>query len=236
MSLTDQVLALHEGIAEAFILEEKAGHLIVLEESSRDKAATLSNIIGETTENAALGPALILGAATQFSKIPGSLRLVGILYGDAGIILTYIGENKVLAISTETSSFPGTMQLVNDALPSLIKELEAEGKPYGAVKSAAEAEEIARNYVANATKSSRVSVTEVTYHAANRRWEVHGTCRSSALTPSKDFHVELNGDGGAVVSFRSSSPSSVMFSLEIVALIAGLSLAAWIIYATLLAR
>ena len=68
MSLTEHVLALHDGIAEAFILEERAGHLVVLEEASRDRAATLSNLIDETTENAALGPALILGAATQFSK------------------------------------------------------------------------------------------------------------------------------------------------------------------------
>ncbi len=124
MSLTEHVLALHDGIAEAFILEERAGRLVVVEESSRDKAATLSNLIDETAENAALGPALILGAATQFSKTQGSLRLVGILYGEAGIILTYFGENKLLAISTETSSFSSTMQLVNDALPSLIKELE----------------------------------------------------------------------------------------------------------------
>lgn len=236
MSLTDHVLALHEGIAEAFLLEERAGHLLVLEESSRDKGATLSTIINETTENAALAPALILGAAAQFSKIPGSLRLVGILYGDAGVILTHFGENKVLAISTETSSFPSTMQLVNDALPSLIKELETGGKTRGAVKSATEAEDIARSYVASASKSSRVSVTEVTYHAANRRWEVHGTCRSSLVTPSKDFHVELDGDEGAVVSFRSSSPSSVLFALEILALVAGLSLAAWLIYSNLLAR
>lgn len=236
MSLTDHVLALHEGIAEAFILEERAGHLVVVEESARDKAGTLSNIIGDATENAALGPALILGAATQFSKTPGSLRLVGILYGDAGIILTYFGENKVLAVSTETSSFANTMQLVNEALPGLIKELEAGSRIRGAVESAAEAEEIARTYVANASKSSRVSVTEVTYHPANRIWEVHGKCRSSSVTPAKDFHVELSSDGGAVVSYRSSSPSSLLFVLEVVALAAALSLAAWMIYSNVLAR
>ncbi len=236
MSLTEHVLALHEGIAEALILEERAGHLVVVEEATRDKAATLSNLIDETTENAALGPALILGAATQFSKTPGSLKLVGILYGDAGIILTYFGENKLLAISTETSSFSSTMQLVNDALPSLIKELETGSKTLGAVKSATEAGEIARAYVANARKSSRISVDEITYHAANHRWEVHGTYRSWLVTPSKDFQVELDGDEGAILSFRSSPPTSVLFALELVALLAALSLAAWLIYSNLLTR
>ncbi len=236
MSLTEHVLALHEGIGEAFILEERAGHLVVVEEATRDKAATLSNLIDETTENAALGPALILGAATQFNKTPGSLRLVGILYGDAGIILTYFGENKLLAISTETSSFSSTMQLVNDALPSLIKELETGSKTLGAVKSATEAGEIARAYVANARKSSRISVDEIAYHAANHRWEVHGTYRSWLVTPSKDFQVELDGDEGAILSFRSSPPTTVLFALELVALLAALSLAAWMIYSNLLTR
>ncbi len=236
MSLTEHVLALHEGIAEALILEERAGRLVVLEEAARGNATTLSNLIDETTESAALRPAVILGAATQFSKTPGSLSLVGILYRDAGIILTYFGENKLLAISTETSSFPSTMQLVNDALPSLIKQLETGNKTLGAVKSATEAGEIARAYVANARKSSRISLDEIRYHAANHRWEVHGTYRSSPVTPSKGFQVELDGDEGAILGFRSAPSSSTLFALEVVALLAALSLAAWMLYTVLRLR
>ena len=235
MSLTEHVLALHEGIAEAFILEERAGHLVVLEEATRDRAATHSNIIGESTENAALGPALILGAANQFSRTPGSMRLVGILYGDVGIILTYFGENKLLAISTETSTFSTTMQLVNDALPGLVKDLETPGLTHGAVKSAADAGEIARTYVAKAGNSSRITVDEVNYRAVNHRWEVRGKYRSSLMAQKKDFQVELDGDSGAIVSFRSSSPTSILLGLEAVALVAALGLVGWMLY-TLLRR
>ncbi len=237
MSLTERVLALHDGIREVFILEERGGHFVAVEEATRDKAATLSNSITETTRNGALAPALILGAAAQFSKTPGSLKLVGMLYAEVGIMLAYVDENKLLAISTEPSSFPNAMPLVNDALPGLIKELEIGRSALTAVKSVADAGEIARAYVAKASKSSRVSINEVAYRAANHRWEVRGTCRSSRVTPPKEFEVELDGDEGAIMSFRSSSPSSSVFlALELAALFGALGLLAWLIYSYLLTR
>jgi hypothetical protein len=235
MRLTEQVLALHDGIREVFLLEERAGLFVVAEEATRDKAAILSNSINEMTRNGTLAPAVILGAATQFSKTASSLRLVGILYGDVGIMFAYVNENKLLAISTEPSSFSNAMQLVNDALPGLIKEIER--KTLGAVKSVVDAGEIARAYVAKTSNSSRVFINEITYRAANHRWEVHGSYRSSRVTPSKEFQLEVDGDDGAIMSFWSSLPSSlVLFAYGVVALLAALSLVAWLLYSNLLMR
>lgn len=236
MMLTEQVLALHDGIREVFILEERAGHFIVAEEATRDKAGILSNSINEMTRNSTLAPALILGAAAQFTKTSGPLRLVGILYGDVGIMFAYLNENKLLAVSTEPSSFSNAMQLVNDALPGLIKELGIGRKTFGAVKSVMEAGEIARTYVARTSKSSRVFINKITYRAANHRWEVCGSYRYSRVTPSKQFQLEVDADDGTIMSFGSSSPSLVLFAFGLIALLAALSLLAWLLYSNLLRR
>ena len=55
MTLTQNVLALHEGIEEAVILEERSGRLALVEDAARDNARTLSDIIEETTESTRSG-------------------------------------------------------------------------------------------------------------------------------------------------------------------------------------
>lgn len=235
LRLTEQVLALHEGIREVFILKDRDGLFVVAEEATRDTGGILSSRINEA--DGRLTPALILGAAAQMSKIPGSMRLVGIVYENVGIMLAYFGEDKLLAISAEPSIFFNAMQTVNDALPGLIRELQIGRKTIGAVKSVVDAGEIARTYVARTTRSSRVFVNEITYRAANHTWEVQGSYRSSRMTPSKAFQLEVDGEEGAIVSFGSSSRSSaILFAFELAAFLAALGLLAWFLYPRLLTR
>lgn len=144
MTLTQDILAIHHGIDEAFILETRAGRFVVVEKAARGYAEELSNIINETTESTSLGLWLITGAAAQFRKPQGPLGLVGILYGDLGLILTDISEDKLLAVSTETSSLGDAMILIDDQLPGLMKKSENAAKNLSAVKSVVEAERIAR--------------------------------------------------------------------------------------------
>jgi hypothetical protein len=237
MGLAEKVLALHEGIREVFILEERAGQFVVVEEATRDKPAILSNDLSAVTKGVEIAPALILGAAAQYSKTPGSLRTVGMLYTDLGIILAYLDESKLLSISTEPSSFSAAMQQVNDALPGLIKELETVGKGPSGVKSVTEAGQIARNYVTKESKASRIILNEVTYRAANHLWEIHGTYRSSRVLPSREFELEVDGEEGAIMGFRSiPSSSSVVLALELVSLLAALSFVVWWIFTNVFRR
>ena len=143
MTLTQDILALHHGIGEAFLLEERAGRFVVVEKAAKGYSEELSNILNETTESTSLGLWLITGAAAQFCKTQGPLGLVGILYGDLGLILMNISEDKLLAVSTETSSLGDAMILVDDQLPSLMKKSEEIAKNHSAVKSVVEAESIA---------------------------------------------------------------------------------------------
>jgi len=135
MTLTQDILALHHGIDEAFILEERAGRFAVVEKAARGYAEGLSNIINNTTESSSLGLWLITGAAAQFRKTQGPLGLVGILYGDLGLILMNISEDRVLAVSTEPSSLGDAMILMDDQLPGLMKKSEIPAKNLRAVKS-----------------------------------------------------------------------------------------------------
>lgn len=232
--LAEQVLALHVGIREVFILEERGGHFIVSEEAASRGAANSSGTINQLTADAMLAPQLILGAAGRFSKSPKSLRLVGLLYEQEGILFTYLNEDRLLAITTEPASFSEVMQLVNDALPGLVKQLDVGSRAVGAVKSVVEAGEIARTYVARASGCSRVSINEVSYRDTSRRWEVQGTYQSSRMSHSNEFELEVDGDEGAIVGFSSSSKSSLFLVLELAALLAALGLLAWLVYSNLL--
>lgn len=237
MKLTEKVLALHDGIRQVLILEERSGLFIVAEKATKNEVSSSPDTLDGTVETGALAPALILGAAAQFDKSPGSLKLVGILYRDEGIMLTYIDESKVLEICTEPSSLYDGMRAVNEALPGLVKQLETGGKTGGAIKSANEAEDIARNYVAKTRKSTRVFINAVTHRPADNRWEIQGVYSPSRLSLSKDFQVELDAEDGAINSFLSSpSSSGALFAAGLIALLGSLSLLAWLLYSNLLRR
>jgi hypothetical protein len=145
MTLTQDILALHHGINEAFILEAREGRFTVMERGARDYAGELSNILNETTESSSLGLWVITGAAERFCKTQGPLELVGILYGDLGLILTNISEDKLLAVSTENSSLGDVMVLMEDQLPGLVKKSEIGAKTLSEV---VEAERVARGKLA----------------------------------------------------------------------------------------
>ncbi|MGD0690619.1 MAG: hypothetical protein ABSA50_12755 [Candidatus Bathyarchaeia archaeon] len=233
MTLTQDILALHQGIDEAFILEERAGRFAVVEEAARDNAEKLSNIIDEMTESASLGLWLITGAAAQFRKTQESLGLVGILYGDLGLILTNISEDKLLAVSTETSSLGDAMILVSDQLPGLMKKSETAAKNLSAVKSVIEAGRIARDYITSVSKSSRVSINEITYHSASSRWKVRGTYLPFLVARSTHFELEMDDAEGAILSFRATSSSSLLFGLWLAALLGMTCIFGWLLYSLL---
>ena len=217
--LTDEVLVLHPSILKVFMLEERDGKLFVVEESAKPGDGKLAYEIDESLRSGALTPLLILGAATEFNKNLSVLRLVGFLYANGGVIFTRISEERLLAICTEASRFHEAMQILNGAILSLIRELATPLRPAGYVKSAEGAEEITRTFVARASRSSQVSVEEVILNQTRRIWEIRGSNRSSALTRSKKFQLQLDAETGAVIGFTSTPRPSL------VPLLAGIGIA-----------
>ena len=90
------------------------------------------------------------------------------------LILANISEDKLLAVSTETSSLGDAMILVSDQLPGLVEKSETAAKNLSTVKSVVEAGRIARDYITSVSKSSRVSINEISYHSGSSRWKVRG--------------------------------------------------------------
>ena len=191
------------------MLEERDGKLLVVEETAKTGNGKLAYEIDESLRSGALTPLLILGAATEFNKNSSTLKLVGFLYGNGGVIFAHITEDRLIAICTDASRFHEAMQTLSGALPSLIRELAPPLRLGGYVKSAEGAEEITRTYVARASKASEVSVDEVTLNQTRRMWEIHGSHRSSSLTRSRKFQLQLDAETGAVIGFTSTPRPSL---------------------------
>jgi len=202
MALARSVLALHDDIREVFVLEHRPGQYAVVEEAMRN-ASILSESLHEVRKHAQLIPVAILGGAAQFTGDPSSLKLVGILYQSGGVIFTNLGEKELLALSTSPESLYSVMEKVNKTLPGLLERERGEGAI--GVKSAVEAENIARSYLTSRMRGS-ILVDEVSYYEADQRWMVYGSYRPSRWVWSKRFQVELEADKGSVMRFTSTSP------------------------------
>lgn len=231
VKLADDVLALHDGIREVLILEERAGQHVIIEEAVRDSVSQdlLGGRLVEVHGGVSLAPNIILGAAEQFGGDPGGLKLVGILYKRNGVILCNLSETRLLAISTSPDSFHSVMVIVNKSLPRLIEEAGVRLKE-GAVRSAAVAEDIARFFLEGKIHGPlSVSVDDVTHRGINHRWEVHGSYRSPSSITSKRFQIEIDAENGSVMRFSSTSSKFALLVLELAALVGAAALLFWVL-------
>jgi len=205
MGLARIVLALHDGIREVFVLEEKPGQYVVVDKANRvEGTSVLSETIYGVRKHAQMVPAVILGGAAQFTGEPDSLRLVGILYEKWGVIFVNLDEQRILVASTSPEALYSSMEAFERGLPELLERESHEAA--GGVGSAVEAEEIARSYLARRFHGS-ISVDEISHRTSDRRWSIQGSYSSSRWGFSKRFHIELDANKGVVVQYSSSPPS-----------------------------
>ena len=229
--LSDEILALHPSIAKAFILEASGDQFIIVEESTRADIGPFDYDIDLSLTSGSLNPALILDRSSDLNL--GAPRLVGVLYGEEAVIFSRIGARKILAISAEPSSFDETMQSVNRILPSLIERWGTSLREDKASKSAAEAAEIARNYVAAVVKSPDVYIDEVTLDHTRRVWEIQGSYRSIPFARSRRFRLQLGCENGAIMGFFSPPRPSLVPLLTGISIILGaLAFLVWLIFLT----
>jgi hypothetical protein len=117
MGLADQILALHTGIHEAFIIEEKAGDHEIVDEASRAGITLLADRINEVSGERLIAPIILLGTATQFAGQES--KIIGIEYENAGLVLASLSDNKLLLLSTKLESLNDAMHTISTALPQL---------------------------------------------------------------------------------------------------------------------
>jgi hypothetical protein len=226
--LSDEVLALHPSISKVFVLEEDAHGFLVAEEATRDGEGWVDSVLDQSLANGSLNPALILGNSGGLNW--GVPKLVGLLYPNEAVMFARIGAHRILGIRCTPTGFDEALQTVNQTLPALM-ELTVTHVPTTDSKSAAEAAEIARTYVANVIKTPDVSIDEVNLIQVRSMWEIHGCYRSIPFARSRRFQLYLRSDNGAVMGFASPPrPSLAPLLIGISVILGTLAFLAWLLF------
>ena len=220
VKLAESILALHEDILEVYVMDERDGRHLVVEEASRSGASLLADGMILMGRQAPLSPAIILGAADQLLR-DKSTKLVGVLYGGGGIVLAPINERRLFVASTTSPSLFSVMQRIEEALPRITLTQEAGSE--NAVNSAGEAEARAVEFLANRLHGeSRIRVDQVESDGVSRSWIVIGYFQSM-LRRKRRYEVRVCAKDGTILKYTSSSAafSNWPLVLETVCLIVG---------------
>ena len=212
-------MALHEGIIEAFIVEEHSGDHVVVDHASRNNSMTLRTLWAKHEQ--LLLPELVLGAATQFRRGLSPPKVVGISYGDVGILICHLPENQTLVIATR----PETLSQVMDLTEEYVQDLPAnkERVESNLVRSAIEAEDIARGYLNTRTHAgSEILIDEIEYCESDCRWIVRASTASTWKFRGRHYSTQIDAHNGWIMSSTTTSASNLRV-LGLVSLLVGLS-------------
>jgi hypothetical protein len=220
LGLAETILALHEDIMEVYILQEKDGQHIVVDEAARGGISLLAECMNQTY--APLSSAILIGAAGQIAR-GKSVKLLGIQYGEEAIILSPLSEAKLVALSTSSQRLSDVMRDISEPLSKLARQ-----QTQPTIDRSAESVEdmVVRFLTSKAHGASHVQVDGVNLRGADQIWVVRGSTRSGWLR--RKFNVEFNGHEGTIVKFT-SAPMSLYYVLEGAFLIAAACLVAWML-------
>jgi hypothetical protein len=201
LKLAESLLTLHDGISEVFILEERAGKHIVIDEAVRKGPTLFADQIDRTRGFTSLAPLIIIGSAGQLGEA-GEPKLAGIAYDRAGAIFAPLSGKMMLAISTSTESFYDAMQAVDKALPEILQEQRIAPSESAAVKSAPEAEDNARHFLASKLPYAIVLVHEISCRRTDQLWDIKGSYRLPDWKYLKQFRIEIDAQAGNIMGFE----------------------------------
>jgi hypothetical protein len=226
MSVADDVLALHEDIIEAIILEEHSGEHSIVDHVQRESTHSII-LLGKKDQ--LLLPEIILSVATQFR--PGFFppKMVAVPYGDVGVLFCQLTDTRVMVVTAHSASLPKVMELTSDYLQKFAEKESG----VTLIKSANEAEQVVRRYLENrhVSDAAKISVDDVVYRKVDNRWIVSGSWRGTYWFRSKHYLVEVDAGTGLIMRFNSTvAPRSVFRILGFVCLSAGLVTVALLVY------
>jgi len=199
--LAEYLLTIHDGISEVFILEEKTGEIVVIDEAVRKGPILFADQVGKGRQFASLTPLMILGSAGQMNEGREPI-LAGILYDRAGAIFAPLSGKRIFAISTSPDSFYDAMQSIAKALPEILQEQRLAPSESVAVKSAPEAEDVARHFLANRLPYAVVLVHEISCRRTDQLWDIKGSYRLPDWKFLKTFRVEIGTQTGEIMGFE----------------------------------
>jgi hypothetical protein len=233
VKLAESILALHQEILEVYVIEERDGQSVVTDEASKSGASLLADGMNQMGRNAPLSPSIILGAAGQILQGSSPTKLVGVLYGGGGVIMSPIDEGKLFIASTTPSGLFDVMRKISESLPRIAQGFRGTAN---AVNSASEAEDRAIAFLTRRPplqSYSRVSVDEVAYLSADQLWSISGSLQSRIR--KRSFHMDVAARDGSILSFSSATSMALnyLLLLEAACIATAAALLAWILYTKL---
>ena len=233
MKLAESILTLHPEILEVYIIEERDGQSVVIDEASKSGASLLANGMNQMGISAPLTPSIILGAAGQILQGSKPTRLVGILYAGGGVVMSPINESTLFIASTTPSSLFEVMHRIAEFLPRITPGFRGTAN---AVNSASEAENVAIAFLTKRPSQqaySNVHVDEVAYQNTEQLWSIRGWGQSGIRRRS--FHMDVAATDGAILRFSSASSKTLnyLLFLEAACIAAAAALLAWLLYTRL---
>ena len=199
MSLANDILAIHEGVIEAFIVEERSGEHAVIDHATKNNST--HTITLNAKRDQLVLPELILGVAAQFRRGLFPPRIVGVSYGDIGVLFCHLNDRQVLVVTAYSENLPTVMQLTEEYVQKFAETERDAGS--NRIKSATEAEAIALQYLGSRRESqgANISVDDVSYSEVGNRWVVNGSFGT------RRFFVEVEARTGAIMRFTSTLES-----------------------------
>ena len=205
MGLADTVLALHDTIREVIIVENRAGELRVVDQAARNGHSLLDAANDRDREAFVVAPTMILGAASQVGKIQkaGELRLVGMLYGELGVLCVGIDDDSYLMVTTSNESLAEAMSTLQRELPNLMRKPNFSSEKL-AINSAIEADQAVRSFFVTTRmcEPNHVQMVDATLNVTEHSWQVSGSFRPTHAVRTKRYRIELDAKTGAVTKFQ----------------------------------
>jgi hypothetical protein len=214
------VLALHEGIIEAFIVEEHSGDHVVVDRASRSDSMPSKTLWAKHEQ--LLLPELVLGAVTQFRRGLSPPKIVGVSYGDMGVLFCHLSDNQTLVLATQPEALSKVMKLAEEYVQKFAETKERIDS--NLIKSAIEAEDIVRGYLLNRRMhgGKSISIDEVSYRESDGRWIVGASFTGVLPLTTKHYSVQIDARSGAIMSLAATSASKFRI-LGLVSLSVGLA-------------
>ena len=205
MGLADEVLALHGGIRDVMIVENRAGELRVVDQARRSGHPLMDAVNEHERDTIVVAPTMILGAASQVGNVhnAGELRLVGMLYEQRGVLCAPINADSYLMVTTANEKFLEVMNALQRSLPSIIEKRYFPSEQL-AINSAIDADQAVRSFFANTKlcEPNNVQLEDAILNTNEHSWQISGSYRPTHAIRTKRYYIELDAKTGAVTKFQ----------------------------------
>jgi hypothetical protein len=205
VGLAEDVLALHSGIRDVMIIENRAGELRVADQAGRDSNSLLDAVNERERDTIVVTPTMILGAASQLGNAQraGELRLVGMLYEQRGALCVPINADSYLVVTAANESFLEVMNALQRSLPSMMQKRYFTSEPL-VINSAIAAHQAVRSFFANTKlcEPRNVRMEDATLKPNEHSWQISGSYRPTHAVRTKRYYIELDAKSGAVTKFQ----------------------------------